>query len=64
MNENPEDRRDPKISHGQQALRDALKAATEKVLGAWNLTYIEIVGCLESFKQDVWDTSEEEADNE
>jgi hypothetical protein len=57
---NPEDKRNDSTSHGQRALLDALKKATEKVLGDWNLSYIEIVGCLESFKQDVWDTSAEE----
>lgn len=61
---NPEDKRPSGVSHGQRALKDALKAATDKILGAWTLTYIEVVGCLESFKQDVWDTSAEEADDD
>lgn len=61
---NPEDKRDSSVSHGQRALLDALKEATTKILDEWDLTYIEIAGCLESFKQDIWDTSEEVAEDD
>ena len=64
MTDNPEDKQDTTRSHGQRALLDALKKATDIALKEWNLTYIEIVGCLESFKQDVWDTSAEEKEND
>ena len=60
---NPEDRRDNTRSHGQRVLLESLKKTVDCVLKEWNLTYIEIVGCLESYKQDVWDTADAEADD-
>ena len=45
---------------GQKALLDAMHRAIDIALAEWDLTFIEIIGCLESLKADVFDTSEEQ----